>query len=426
MGLFYGKRLLILGTNVSSVDIVSYAKKEEAYVIVTDYLPVEKSEAKKYADETYMISTLDTDALVNLVYEKKIDGVFCGVSEINLKSVQTIAEKTGLPCYFTKKQWDLCENKAEFKALCNKYRVPTAKQYYLNLSFNKEDLSKIEYPVIVKPVDLCASRGIHICHNEEELKSGFLHAYELSQSHSVIVEQYLIGDEISATYSFVDGECRLSMLSQMYYNLEQKGFVPLPDAYIYPSKHLSAFLKTANKPIINMLKSLGIENGSIFVTGIANNDKFAFFEAGLRLAGTAPYKFVSHINRVNIMELMTEYSINGNISKPSVIALEDPSLKGKICCLYSLLNRGGVISSITGVENASKLHGVIAHTIQRNVGDEVLKDGTLGQVNVRFYIVKDTIEEIRETIGCIQSLVKVTDKDGNNMLLESNITDILY
>ena len=421
MGLFDGKRLLELGSNISSVDIIKYAKKEGAYVIVSDYLPIDKSEAKKYADESYMISTLDTDSLVDLVLEKSIDGVICGVSEINLQSVKEIAFKTGLPCYFTTEQWELCENKAIFKEFCKKYSVPVAKEYCLSDKPTEDELKKVEYPVIVKPVDLCASRGIHICRNEEELLCGYKDASKKSPSHKVIVEKFLSGDEISATYSFVNGECQLSMLSQMFYNLEQKGLVPLPDAYIYPSKHLSKFLKVANKPIIEMLKSLGLKNGSVFISGIANENEFAFFEAGLRLAGTAPYRFVSSINGINIMELITEYSINGNISKPELVHLEDPYLKGKKCCLYSLLNRGGTISKIIGYDEAAGFPGVVSSTIQRKVGDFVEKDGTLGQVNVRFYIIKDNIDEICDVINRIQKTVKVIDEQGNNMLLESNI-----
>lgn len=80
MGKFDGKRLLELGTNVSSVDIVQYARKEGAYVIVADYLDKSKSEAKQYADESALISTLDIDALCELAAEKDIDCVFSGVS----------------------------------------------------------------------------------------------------------------------------------------------------------------------------------------------------------------------------------------------------------------------------------------------------------------------------------------------------------
>lgn len=425
MGLFEGKKLLELGTNTGSVDIVKYAKSEGAYVIVTDYLAKECSEAKQYADESLSISTLDIETLVNLIREKQIDGIFCGVSETNLKSVQTISAITGLPCYYTKEQWDLIENKAVFKQLCNKFHVPTARQYYINSNPTMEELANIEFPVIVKPVDLSASRGIHICKSKIELIDGYYDAYEKSPSHNVIVEQYILGDEISATYTFIDGDCRLSMLSQMYYNLEQKGLVPLPDAYIYPSKHLDAFLKKANEPIINMLKHIGLKNGSVFITGIASENNFAFFEAGLRLAGTVPYKFVSKINGINVMQLMTEYAINGNITNKSVLELEDPTLKGKICCLFSLLNGGGVIGDITGLEVVKSIPGIIHTTIQRKVGDVIKKDGTLGQVNLRFYIVKDTIEDICKVIEEIQRSVHVTDECGNDMLLKSNILSVL-
>lgn len=425
MGKFDGKCLLELGSSVASVDIVKYAKSEGAYVIVADYLPIEKSEAKQFADETVMISTLDVNALAKLVTEKNVDGIFCGVSEINLKSVQAVSSMTGLPCYFNMEQWELCENKQKFKELCKKNNVPVAKQFFLSNPPTIEELERIDYPVIVKPVDLSASKGIHICHDENELSLGYKDALEQSPSHSVIVEQYLDGDEISATYTFVDGNCRLSLLSQMYYNKEQKGMIPLPDAYIYPSNHINAFLEQVDTPIKNMLKSIGLKNGSVFITGIASKNDFAFFEAGLRLAGTAPYKFVNSINKINIMELMTEYAINGKVSEPYLIRREDPMMKGKICCLFSLLNSGGRIARITGVEKASRLPGVIAYRVQRKEGDIVIKDGTLGQINVRFYIVKDTMEEIRETIKVIQKLVEVKDDFGNNMLLHSDLLNVL-
>ena len=93
MGKFDGKVFLELGTSEASVDIVKYAKSEGAYVIVTDYLPIEKSEAKQYADETAMISTLDVEGLCEFAEKKKIDGVFCGVSEANLLSAHAVISR---------------------------------------------------------------------------------------------------------------------------------------------------------------------------------------------------------------------------------------------------------------------------------------------------------------------------------------------
>jgi len=425
MGLFNGKTLLELGTNNGSVDIVKYAAVEGAHVIVVDYLPPEKSEAKLFSHEHYLISTTDKASLESLANKKHIDGVFCGVSENNILSAFGLSKKIGKKWFFNKKQWDMFQKKDIFKKLCKKYGIPTPQQFVLSDKYEKDKLALIDYPVIVKPVDSSSSRGIHICGNEEELKIGYIDALRMSPSKKVIVEKYVVGDEISATYTIINGVCRLSMLSQMYYNREQSKMVPLPDAYIYPSKHLSKYISDMDSKVKKMITSSGLKNGSIFITGIANEDSFWFFEAGLRLAGTLPYIFVEHINGINIMKIMTEYVLNGEINDKNAIFLEDPFLKNKICCLYSLLNKGGRIAKVNGVDTVQNLKNVIKVIEQKKVGDIVIPDGTLNQIQIRFYIVADNITDIKQTIKAIKQNVSVLDDFGEDMLLKSSLPDNL-
>ena len=415
MGKFLGKKLLVLGTSVGSVEIVKYAKSEGAYVIVTDYLPAEKSKAKLYADETAMISTLDVDALYEFAKEKEIDGIFCGVSEPNLTSVNKIAQKMNLPCYFTDQQWELCENKAYFAELCLKFGVPIAKKFTLDNEFSRNDLDKVEYPVIVKPVDQSSAIGIRICYNEQELIEGYKEDYEKSFSQKVIVEQYIIGEEFSAAYTIIDGEFKLSTMGDKYLNREQKGFIPLPEAYVYPSKHLKMYMDKINPKVIEMFKSIGLVNGTVFVQGVTDGTNTALFEAGLRMEGTALFRFVSKINGINILHLLTDYAITGKME--ANLELEDATLKGKRCCLLSLLNGGGKIAKINGFEEASKLDGVVESVVRYDEGETILKSGTLKQSHIRFFVVKDTAEELKETIEKIQNIVSVKDENGNNMLL---------
>ena len=63
---FTGKKLLLLGTNPGTTDMVNYARSQGAYVIVTDNLPPDKSAAKLIADEAWPISTADVDTLEKL------------------------------------------------------------------------------------------------------------------------------------------------------------------------------------------------------------------------------------------------------------------------------------------------------------------------------------------------------------------------
>ena len=56
-------KLLMLGTSLASVEIVETAKEMGCYTIVTDNLDPEHSNAKKVADEYWMISTNELDLL---------------------------------------------------------------------------------------------------------------------------------------------------------------------------------------------------------------------------------------------------------------------------------------------------------------------------------------------------------------------------
>ncbi|MBQ7288432.1 MAG: ATP-grasp domain-containing protein [Clostridia bacterium] len=421
---FEGKVLLELGTSVGSVEIVKYAKSQGAYVIVTDYLPTEKSKAKQIADETAMISTTDIESLCKFAEEKKIDGVFCGVSELNLLSVYAIAKYLNLPCYFTEEQWNICQDKTNFKEYCQKFNVPVPQKYDFLGFPTHDEISKVSFPVIVKPVDQGAGIGIHICSNPEELLAAYQDAYEKSFSHKVIVEDYLVGEEFSAAYTVINGEYRLSMIGDKHLNREQEGLLPLPEAYVYPSKNIALYIKQCNNNVIKMFKSMGIENGTFFVQGIVDGEKIAVFEAGLRMGGTALFRFIDKINGINILELLTDYALTGKMEGD--INKEDVNLKGKKCCLLSLLNKGGKISEIIGVNEAAKVSGVRETIVRYNVGECIARSGTLKQSHIRFFVVKDSIDALAESIKKIQELVSVRDEFDNEMLLSNFDTRKLY
>lgn len=415
MGKFDGKKLLVLGTSVGSVEIVNYAKSEGAYVIVADYLPKEKSEAKKHADEEVLISTTDIEALCKFGKDRAIDGVFCGVSEVNLLSVNAIAEKLGLPCYFSEEQWNISEIKTNFKKLCKEHGVPVAKDYIFNNFPSEQEAYSIQYPVIVKPSDRSAGIGIHVCYNADEFLTGYRDAYEKSFSNQVIVEKYIEGIEFNVAYTVINGEIRLSSMGDKYLNKEQIGLMPLPQTYIFPSQYLEKYVRDINDSVIDMIRAIGLKNGTFFVQGLTDGNEMVLIEAGLRMEGTAMFKFVSQTNGINIMELMTEYALTNTMTAD--INLEDPFMNGKVCCLFSLLNGGGTVKSIEGLDEFINRAEVIEIINRHNVGSTIVKDGTLRQIHVRFYLVGDNREKMKELIDEIQTKVLITDENGENMLL---------
>jgi formate-dependent phosphoribosylglycinamide formyltransferase (GAR transformylase) len=93
-----GKKLLVLGGNALTSDIVLKAKELGVYTIVTDWNTPDVSPAKKLADEYWMESFADSNKIVALIKEHKIDGVFTNYTDSYLPYYVEICERAGLPC----------------------------------------------------------------------------------------------------------------------------------------------------------------------------------------------------------------------------------------------------------------------------------------------------------------------------------------
>ena len=155
MDTLQGKRLLLLGSNLWKDDIKRFAKENGVYLIFAGLYPGILDEI---ADEYYRIDTTDPSVMIPFIKEHDIDGIFMGGSELIISKSCDYINQLGYPCYCTKSQWDVLQNKRAFKDYCKKYKVPTVPEYDIC-----DKLQENNYPVIVKPIDSCASKGINVC-----------------------------------------------------------------------------------------------------------------------------------------------------------------------------------------------------------------------------------------------------------------------
>ena len=193
---FEGKKLLLLGSNVGTLDILRYARENGAYTIVADNLPIEKSFGKQFANDNVLISTADIESLKNYIREHKVDGVFAGISEFNLLKAMELCHDFGFTFYCTREQWDLIENKESFRDLCLKFDVPCPRTYFTGETVPTEILNTIQYPVIVKPVDSSASVGVTICREYQSLLKAIPEAIKNSEKGRIIIEKFFEGEEL--------------------------------------------------------------------------------------------------------------------------------------------------------------------------------------------------------------------------------------
>ena len=420
MGKFDGKTLLVLGSNVSSVDIVEYARKNGAYVIVADYYPPERSEAKRFADKSYMISTADIDSLNEVVRKENVDGILAGISEFNLLKAMELCEKNNMPFYCTKQQWDMIESKECFRKLCSENGVPCPKTYFYGKEVPENLWESFEYPLVLKPVDSSASAGVFICQNEKELKEHIPESIENSDKKTFIIEKFVKGNEFTAHYTICGGKASLACIDNRYpVSLHEGKVTTIPVARIYPSVYAEEYIEKVNGSVLRMCESIGVQDGILFVQGIHNPEthEYSIFEAGLRCAGEAPYRFLKEITGRSFISILVDHALLGFSDYD--VNIEKPLLDGKCCGIVSFVAHHGIVGSISGLEETvARNRGVIEYENRYPVGREVPDTDTLRQLMLRFVMVCGNRKQLAEDVEMLNNGITILDENGKNMVLK--------
>lgn len=415
---FVGKKILFLGSNVGTIDMIRYAKQQGAYTIVADYLSKEKSLGKQVSDDEVLISTGDLETLKQYVQDKHIDGIFAGVSEFNLLNAMKLCEYFHFPFYCTREQWDSIEDKEMFRTLCRQYDVPCPKTFFTGSELTDKTLSTITYPVIIKPVDSSSSIGITICRNQKTLMAAIPEAKRHSEKGRIIIEEFFEGEEFTAHYTIANSKVTLSCVDNRIPVAIHPGDVTtIPIARIYPSTFTEEYIKQVNSYVIDLCKSLKMDTGVLFVQGLYNNTKnrFCIFEAGLRCAGEAPYRLIENVNGINFMNNFVDYALLGRVENFDS-SKDDPYLHDKICCVTSFVAKGGKVGKILNYDETVKaIPSIVDSECRYQEGDIVPDGNTLRQIILRFVLISENCEQLVNDIESINESIKVMDIQGHDM-----------
>lgn len=408
-----GKKLLIIGGEANISNIVTQAKEMGVYTIVTERgNDTFKLPAKAVADEAWDMDYSDIDRLAEKCLEVGVNGVFSGYSEGKVFYAAQLAQKLGTPFYVTPEQVELTRNKRVFKELCIKNGIPTPREYCKNGRVCDLDKDSIEYPVIVKPADYAGRIGITVCYNREELDDALILAEQNSITHTVVVEEYLSGMELTAIYTIVDEEISLSIINDKYLSKEGKKYSCLCDVAITPSRYYQLYLDTVDAKIKNFLRDIGVKNGIAGFQLIATNEKIVAFEMGLRLNGGNDWKLLDKCNGINHMKMLINHSLTGSMGDS--LEKDNPQIK-QFMATYVMYAHGGEVGHVDYPEVDKNVLDVSKYVY---AGKNILDRGTTQQRVISFKLRADTLEEMAERIQYIQNRVKIDDVDGQNMLFE--------
>ena len=404
-----GKTLLVMDNTALGASAVIRAKELGVRTIVANFYPFEKSASKQVADEHIEINISDIDAMVQLIHEKSVDGVFVGWTDSHLPFYADICEKAGLPCCATKEQFGILSNdKHKFKEACLKYGVPCAEEFKLDINFKQEDLDRIKYPVMVKPADGSGGRGIKRCNNEEELKAHYTHLYEQSESKNIICERFVESDkEIFLNYTIQNGYCSLSAAYMSYKDRTTT-------LHVYPSSYIKQYQETVEPAVKRMFEGLGLKNAVLSLQGFVENDSFCFHETGLRMGGGQSYVFTKELNRASALDLMIEFSLTGAMTLADLKVTDNPYFT-QFAVNYYIKLTSGTIASIEGYDIVKGMPQVLQISTFKKVGDSIPNTTATDAVIYRMHVMDKTIDALAKTLATISETLKIKSTDGINM-----------
>lgn len=410
-----GKKLLILGGKpIGSIELVIRAKELGLYVIVTDYLPIEQSSAKAFADEVWDISTAEVEILVAKCKEHKVDGILTAVHEFNINRMLDICAKLNKPCYCTPATWIYCDDKIKFKRLCQEYGIPVAQKYDIDFRDFKH-LQSVPFPVVVKPVDGSGSRGFRVCYNLDDLRNGYENALNYSPGKKVLIEDYMPYDSVIIHYTMNKGRCYFSGMADKYSAKFSSTGAPVMGIQIFPARGKNKYLEKLNTKVCSMFENAGFKDGPIWVEAFYNGkDNFVFNEMGYRFGGSLTYYPVRYFYGVDQLDLLIHSAFS--IVDSDLHLHEENQISKHKYCILPVHVKAGIITRVLGIEEICQRKDVYAYVPVHFEGDEIKDWGSAQQVFCYLHILFNTPDDLLLSIDEILKTLKALDAKGENLL----------
>ena len=409
---FAGKRLLILAGAGVHNKVVRTAREMGIYTIVTDN--IKNSPAKMIADESWMYSITDVDAIVERCKKEPVDGVVNFCIDPGQRPYFQICSKLGLPCYTNADQSAIFTDKRRFKEYCLAHNVDVIPEYTI------EDIknNKAEYPVFIKPTDSRGSRGQSVCYNKEEALKGIAFAKSEARSGGCICEKSMQGHrDLGLTFYVIDGEPYLVKLADRFLGRTEDNMDKQVMCMKHPATFDQGFIERMQNNVKQMIKSLGIQFGPVFMQGFVDGDTVRYYDQAQRMPGGDYDLILKKITGFDTVKTMIHFALTGDTKVHYGNPRNSFLLDGGTALMITVSARPGKMAHVKGFD-AIKQHPFVVY------GRQIINEGALipatGDVRQRVaeigaYVPQE--EDYKEFIKYFYDTYQVTDENNEDMII---------
>ena len=202
------KSILVFGVGELQRSIIRRAKLKGLFTIGID--PCADAVCKDEVDAFEIVGGQDFEGTCAVVEKYGVDAIVTAATDKPLVMMARVAEKYGFPFYSIETaQWST--DKYQMKQRFLEGGVPCARS---RLIAKVEEADDLYYPLIVKPRDNSGSRGVKLCRNKEELQEAMQEALQYSHLDTVLVEEYIEGQEYSIEGLHYEGKSEVIQFTE--------------------------------------------------------------------------------------------------------------------------------------------------------------------------------------------------------------------
>ena len=352
------KKIMIIGASILQLPAIEKAVEMGLKVVAID-MNDEAVGFKVPGVIKEVISTIDVEAAVEAAKKHRIDGVMTLATDMPMRTVASIVKECGL-VGISEETAIKATDKSVMREALKGAGVPVPKFFKVsNYEEFKVAVDNIEGSFMVKPVDNSGSRGILKVENRSDIESAYKYTKQFSHNGGVVVEEYMIGPEISVETLAIDGEVHVIQITD---NLTTGAPHFVEMGHTQPTRlECKGEIK---KVAIAANKAIGIENGPSHTEIIVTKDGPKIVEIGARLGGDC---ITTHLVPLSTGVNMVEACIK--------IALgEKPDITPIFNCgsaIRYFKQHSGVVKSIEGIKEAESMPGVKEICVVHGIGEKI-------------------------------------------------------
>ncbi|MEY8410148.1 ATP-grasp domain-containing protein [Lachnospiraceae bacterium 62-26] len=399
------RKIMILGASALQVPGIIQAKKMGLYVIAVDMNP--NAVGFKYADKAVVISTIDIPKVVEAAKIMKVDGVITLCTDMPVRTVAAVAEVLGLPAISVDNAYRATD-KIKMRETLKECGVPIP---YFTMAKNEnefitavQEVRNLNYKCIVKPADNSGSHGVVLLDRFDiaYLKDVYSYSRFNSRSGDVIVEEFMEGAEVCVETLSMDGSCYPIQITDKL-TTGAPYFVEM--GHSQPSQLPIDIQEDIKRVAIACNTALGNYNGSSCTEIKVTKDGAKVVEMGARLAGDFMTTDLVPLScGVNMTESVIKIAMGEKFNFEHKFE--------KASAIRFLEVNEGIIESISGVESAKQIPGVIRVSIDRKIGDKsVIIRSSLDRIGYVIAQADNPAEAIRICEEAIRKIVIKVKKD---------------